>query len=132
MTSVTTTTSPTLHITSTDLRPESVWWDDASKKLRMVELTVPFETGFNAAAERKETSYKDLVNRARQAGYKTHLTTVEVGAQGVPHMAGFSKLKHELGLTQTEMLSLLSHVSHKAIEGSFSIWCSSNRITQSQ
>ena len=47
--------------------------------------------------------------------------TVEVGAWGVPHMAGFSKLKHELGLTQTELLSLLSCVSHKAIKGSSSI-----------
>ena len=57
-----------------------VWWDDAAKNLQMVELTVPFETGFQAAAERKETNYEDLVNRARQAGYNTHLITVEVGA----------------------------------------------------
>ena len=28
-----------LHITSTDLRPDTVGWNDASKKLRMVELT---------------------------------------------------------------------------------------------
>ena len=28
-----------LHISSTDLRPDTVWWDDASKKLRLVELT---------------------------------------------------------------------------------------------
>ena len=30
----------------------------ASKQLRMVELTVPFKTGFQAAAERKETYYR--------------------------------------------------------------------------
>ena len=30
----------------------------ASKKLRMVELTVPFKTGFQAAAERKENYYR--------------------------------------------------------------------------
>ena len=58
----------------------------------MVELTVPFETSFQAAAERNETNYEDLVNRARQAGYNTLLITVEVGAQGVPHMESFSKL----------------------------------------
>ena len=28
-------------------------------------------------------------------------------------MAGFSKLKHELGLTRTELVSLLSPFSHK-------------------
>ena len=59
---------------------------------------MPFETGFQAAAERKETSYEDLALLARQAGYNAHLITVEVGEQGIPHMAGFSKLKHELGL----------------------------------
>ena len=42
--------------------------------------------------EGKETSYDDLVHRARQAGYNTHLITVEVGARGVPHMAAISKL----------------------------------------
>ena len=30
--------------------------------------------------EGKETSYEDLVHRARQAGYNTDLVTVEVGA----------------------------------------------------
>ena len=118
-----------LHIASTDLRPDIVWWDDASKKVRMVELTVPFETGFQAAAERKETNYEDLVNRARQAGYNTHLITVEVGARGIPHMAGFRKLKQEIELNQTELCSLLSSISQKVIEGSFHIWCSRNRIT---
>ena len=83
-------------------------------KLLMMELTVPFETGFQAAAERKTASYEDLVHRARQSGYNTHLITVEVGAQGIPHMAGFSKLKQELGLTRTELSSLLSRISHKA------------------
>ena len=47
-------------------------WKDGAKNLQMVELTVPFETGFQAAAERKETNYEDLVNRAMQAGYNTH------------------------------------------------------------
>ena len=79
-----------------------VWWDDAAKNLQMVELTVPFETGFQAVAERKETNYEDLVNRARQAGYNTHLITVEVGARGVPHMAGFRELKQEIGLNRTD------------------------------
>ena len=65
----------------------------------------------------------------KQAGYNTHLITIEVGARGVPHMAGFCRLKQELRLTRTEFSSLLSHVSHKAIEGSFSIWCSRNRVT---
>ena len=45
-----------LRIASTDLRPDIVWWEDNPKKLWLVELTVPFETGFKEAAERKEAS----------------------------------------------------------------------------
>ena len=111
-----------LHIASTDLRPDIVWWEDNPKKLQLVELTVPFETGFKDAAE-------ELVRRAKQAGYNSHLITIEVPSRGVPHMAGFCRLKQELGLTRTELSSLLSRVSHKAIEGSFGIWCSRNKMT---
>ena len=94
LTSRTTTASPS--IASTDLRPDIVWWEDNPKKLRLVELTVPFEMGFKDAAERKEASYEDLVYRAKQAGYDSHLITIEVGSQGVPHTAGFCRLKQEL------------------------------------
>ena len=55
---------------STDLRPDIVWWEDNPKKLQLVELMVPFETGFKDAAE-------ELVCRAKQAGYNSHLITIE-------------------------------------------------------
>jgi len=61
-----------LHIASTDLRPDIVWWEDNPKKLQLVELMVPFETGFKDAAE-------DLVHRAKQAGYNSHLITIIEG-----------------------------------------------------
>jgi len=72
-------------------------------------------------AERKEASYKHLVHRVKQADYNTHLVTTEVGSRGLPHMAGFGRLE-KLGLTQTELSSLLSHTSHQAIKESFGIW----------
>jgi len=42
-----------LHIASTDQRPDTVGWEDNPKKLRLVELMVPFETGFQDSAEEK-------------------------------------------------------------------------------
>jgi len=95
------------HTVSTDLRPDIVGWEDNPKKIWLAELTVPFETGFKDAAERKEASYEDLVCRAKQAGYDFHPITIEVGSRGVPHMVGFCRLKQELGLTWTELSSLL-------------------------
>jgi len=83
---------------------------------------VPLRQGSKVVAERNEASYEDLVHRAKQAGYDSDLITIEVGSRGVPHMAGFCRLKQELGLTQTELSSRLSHISYRAIEGSFGIW----------
>ena len=80
---------------------------------------VPFETD---AAQRKETSYKDLVHRAKQAGYNTHSSTIEVDPTHGTASAGSNK-------NDLPGFSLLSHVPHNAIEGSFSIWCSRNRVT---
>jgi len=109
-----------LHTVSTDMRPDIVWWEDNPKKLRLVELhvTVPFEA---------EDAAEDLVHRAKQAGYNSHLITTEVRSRGVPHMARFCRFKHELGLTRTELSLLLSP---RAIEGSFGIWCSRNKVTK--
>ena len=49
------------HITPTDQRPDIVWWDDEKKVLRILELTIPFDTTLNDATERKETRYEELV-----------------------------------------------------------------------
>ena len=70
-------TFPT-HISPTDLRPDIVWWDDNDKVVVMVELTIPFETSFEAAAERKESKYEELVTAARRNGFDTTLITIEV------------------------------------------------------
>ena len=85
-----------LHITPTTLRPDMVLWDDGQKQLVIIELTVCFETSFEAAAEKKETKYHDLVTSAERAGYNTTLITLEMGSRGAPHLPGFTQLTHEL------------------------------------
>ena len=47
------------HIVATDLRPDIVWWNDNARSLHAVELTVPFETSFEKAIERKTLKYED-------------------------------------------------------------------------
>ena len=87
-----------------------------------------FETTLDDTVERKETEHEELVQSAQQAGYTTTLTTIEVGARGVPHMPGFQTLKRDLQPTRTEFISLLHQVSQRAIEGSFEIWCSRTEL----
>ena len=43
-----------LHITSTDLRPDTVGWNDASKKLWMVELTASAFRDYFSGCYREE------------------------------------------------------------------------------
>jgi len=86
-----------------------------------VGLTIPFETTLDDAVVRKETKHEELVRSAQQACYTCTLTTIKVGARGVPHMPGFQTLKRDLQLTRTEFISLLFQVSQRAIEGSFGI-----------
>ena len=80
------------HIVPTTLRPDIVWWDDRRKNIVMAELTIPFETSFTEAAERKRAKYEDLLKEAKQAGYKTTLITLEVGSRGVINNPGFQLL----------------------------------------
>ena len=46
----------------TDKRPDIVVWNASS--VHMVELTIPFETGIEDAASRKQSKYAELVESA--------------------------------------------------------------------
>ena len=80
----------------------------------IIELTVCFETSFEAAAERKETKYHDLVISTERAGYNTTLITLEMGSRGTPHLPGFTQLAHELFMLRKELSKLLHQTSQAA------------------
>ena len=110
-----------LHIVETDLRPDLVWWDETDRSLHMVELTVPFESNFVEAAERKSAKYTDLVERARANGYQTSLLTLQVGSRGVPDLPAFEKLFTTLHLPSKEQSQILIDITREVLLGSFGI-----------
>ena len=114
-----------LHIVSTDLRPDIVWWNTQNRSLCLVELTVCFENNFEDAARRKFT---DLVDQACTNGYNATLLTV-VGSRAVPHYESFAKLATVLHMPARDLMNLLRNVIRAAITGSFTIWCSRNRLS---
>ena len=67
------------EIVETSLRPDLVMWSEVSKTVLLVELTVPWEGGVEAANERKRAKYADLVAECREAGWRTIMWPVEVG-----------------------------------------------------
>ena len=108
------------------MRPDIVWWDRCSKSVCLAELTVCFETNFDDAAARKAAKYADLVQQARDNGYRATLLPLQVGSRGVPHYESFVMLARVLNMPSKELTTLLAKTIKAAIQGSFKIWCSRN------
>ena len=113
---------PVFFLVEKNLGCLSAWDDNA----RSVELTVPFETSFEKAIERKTLKYEDVIQRARTTGYVAKLITLEVGSRGVINMPGFTKLKEELKITKKDYSLLLIRLSCISISESYIIWCKRN------
>ena len=86
--------SPTVpaDIVTTPLRPDIVVIQRRERKIKLVELTVPFESNFLAAMERKAERYSPLVADIEAKGYKCQFFSIEVGSRGI---AGPGTLKNE-------------------------------------
>jgi len=115
------------HIVSTDLRPDIVIWDDTTKEVCLVELSVCFDSLFEDAAVRKQSRYCELQASIAHAGYRVELITIEVGSRGLPNTSGFTKLRKWFGLSRQEERALMFNAGNQAIAGSFKIWCQRNR-----
>ena len=64
------------EITSTNLRPDIVMWSSSTKTVLLIELTVLWEVGIEAAWERKRLKYADL---AAECSYLIYI-------QSSPHL----------------------------------------------
>ena len=64
-----------LDVAITDRRPDLVIWSESS--ICLVELTIPFEAGMDAAAERKQAKYEDLLAMCATSHSRACLTTIE-------------------------------------------------------
>ena len=116
-----------VHITPTDLRPDLVWWDNTTRVLCLVELTVCYETNYDEAALRKAAKYEDLAEQARLKGYRTTVLTIQVGSRGIPDLHSIKSMTDMLGMPEKELKQLLRRVMRAALISSFNIWCSRNR-----
>ena len=92
------------YIICTDARPDIAVWDDISKNVYLIELTVCFETNFEVARERNVLRFTDLVEEAEQHafGYKCELITVEVGSRSVVEVERMDRLKRLMNVVRRE------------------------------
>jgi len=71
-------------VVQTSLRPDIVLWSEVSKKIIMIELTVPWADACEEAHDRKSAKYAKLADSCRQKGWSAWVLSVEVGARSFP------------------------------------------------
>ena len=114
----------------TDLRPDLVVYNDLMRDAIIIELTVPFESNFGKAQERKQVKYHGLVNDVKKNGFDVDLITIEVGSRGFVCPDGFDQLKDSIIASSRQIKDLMLNVSMAAITGSYKIWTSRNHCAE--
>ncbi|KAJ8339289.1 hypothetical protein SKAU_G00360750 [Synaphobranchus kaupii] len=109
------------EICSTTLRPDIVLWAAEEKSVLLVELTVPWEEGVEAAHERKRAKYADLVAECREGGWSARLYPVEVGARGFVGGSTTCLLK-DLGLRGRALSKATREIAEEVEKASFWLW----------
>lgn len=109
------------EIVETSLRPDLVMWSEPRKTILLVELTVPWEEGMEAANERKRSKYADLAGDCRDAGWKATIYPVEVGCRG---FVGSStvRLLRDIGCKGAACRKAIKELAEEAERGSFWLW----------
>ena len=70
------------RIAATDERPDIVMWNNQTKEVWIVELTVCFDTNCNEAHARKTERYADLMEKIATSPLAGNLVTLEIGSRG--------------------------------------------------
>ncbi|CAM4298856.1 unnamed protein product [Leuciscus chuanchicus] len=109
------------EIVETSLRPDLVMWSEACKTVLLVELTVPWEGGVEAAYERKRAKYSDLAAECREAGWKAVICPVKVGCRGFVG-SSTARLLRDMGCTGARHRKAMKELAEEAEKGSFWLW----------
>ena len=115
------------HICPTTKRPDIVAWNEKSKIVFLIELTVCFDENFADASMRKQAKYHDLREAVKAAGHKCHLWTVQVGSRGIIDELSFQPLHALCSSPKQDIANLYFKLARTSLLESFTIWCSRNK-----
>ena len=106
-------------------KPDLVIISRKAKEVKLIELTVPWDTSDNmqAATTRKAERYKELTITIQGNGFKCANIPIEVGTRGFISTKNkniLTQLCH--GLRITKVSSVVKNCSKLALLGSFTIW----------
>ena len=113
------------NVALTDSRPDMVIW--CKDSITLIELTIPFEEGTDAAATRKKERYRELLAQCSTTRRTAQLTTIEVGSRGFLNATSFDAFYKHLSFTnKRQRKELETEVVKKCILSSYDIWCKRN------
>ena len=109
------------RVSDTNLRPDMLLISDSSKRMGIVELTVPSEERVEISGEIKREKYQRIVQEGKERGWTVRVWTVEVGCRGFPAASMASFLK-DIGIGGGERNRALRRIGEAAESGSRAIW----------
>ena len=109
------------QVAETNLRPDILLVSDSSRKMGVVELTVPSEERIELSGELKRTKYRILQEDGKKNKWDVQVWAVEVGCRGFPASSMASFLK-EMGVQGGERKRMLSRMGEAAERASRSVW----------
>ena len=115
-----------LPCTQTNLKPDLCIYDENSKKIMIMELTVPFELGIEKAHQCKVDKYSSLVTDIRNNNYEVEYLAIEIGSRGFISSNNTQRLKQMLGYfheRNTKPREFQDKLSRMALVSSFAIYC---------
>ncbi len=118
-----------IHIVDTNLRPDIIVWSDATKRVHLAELTVPWEDNMQEAYERKKAKYDPLRADCEDKGWSCQVFPIEIGCRGFIGRSTISFLTR-LGVNNHKMRAVTKRLQTAAERASSWIWSKSHDNTQ--
>merc|ERR1739842_280995 len=114
-----------LVLSDTNMRPDMILMSDSTKRIGLIELTVPSEERVEVLGELKKARYAPLQVEGKTKGWNVHIWAVEVGCKGFPAASMGSFLK-DIGIAGGERNRQLKKIGEVAMSSSRRIWNWSN------
>ena len=109
------------QVAVTNLRPDMILMSNRTKRIGLIELTVPSEERIEVSGELKKAKYTPLQEEGKSKGWKVQVWAVEVGCKGFPAASMASFLK-EIGTQGGDRTKLLKRIGEAAESSSRMIW----------
>ena len=110
------------EVAVTNLRPDMLLVSESTKRIGVVELTVPSEDRIEVSGELKKAKYAPLQEQGKVNGWNVNIWAVEVGCRGGFTAASMASFLKDIGIAGRERNLQLKKIGEEALSASRMIW----------